>query len=404
MVPDKKIIKANQIEQVKSLLRETPLVDGHNDAPWRMRREHNSDLESFDFSRDTTAVNALLKTDIPRLRAGCVGGVFWSVFIPDSWAKDGAAKFVREQIDLVHRLVKKYPEYLEIALTEQDVRRIHSAGKIASLIGLEGGHSIDGSLDILREFYHSGARYMTLACAESNALADSATGTSNHHGLSRSGEKAVQEMNRLGMMVDLSHASTEAMSAVLDLSKAPVIFSHSSARAVCDSPRNVPDDILKILTEKNGVIMITFVTMFVNEVSRKHHEILHEEWKRLKSIYPDDEEKAKAEIAEWEKSHTPPGATMEQIADHIDHVRKIAGIDHIGLGSDFGGFRTVPIGLEDVSRYPALLSELMKRGYSPEDLKKIAGENILRVMRKVEEVSEYDGKGNRAPFAVNPSD
>jgi membrane dipeptidase len=387
MISDKKLHNSYPIDQVKSLLLETPLVDGHNDTPWRIRNEHNSDLESFDFSRDTSLINPLMKTDIPRLRAGGVGGVFWSVFIPDSWARDGAAKFVREQIDLVHRLVKKYPDHIELALTADDVWRIHKAGKIASLIGLEGGHSIDGSLDILREFYHSGARYMTLACAESNSLIDSATGERIHQGLSRFGGEVVGEMNRLGMMVDLSHASTESMRPVLDLSKAPVIFSHSSARAVCDSPRNVPDDILRIMAEKNGVVMITFVTMFVNEASRKHHDIFRTEWKRLKSLYPEDEQKAKNEIRKWEASHKQPDATMEQIADHVDHARKVAGIDHIGLGSDFGGFRTAPVGLEDVSRYPALFAELMKRGYSSGDLRKIAGENILRVMRRVEEVS-----------------
>jgi membrane dipeptidase len=387
MVHENTICGAGPIEKIRLLLREVPLVDGHNDTPWRIRKEHDSNLESLDFSSDTSGVNPLMKTDIPRLRAGGVGGVFWSVFVPDSWAKDGAAKFVREQIDLVRRLVNKYPDHLEIALTVDDIRRIHRAGKIASLIGLEGGHSIDGSLDILREFYRSGARYMTLGCAESNALIDSATGERNHKGLSRFGEEVVLEMNRLGMMVDLSHATTEGMRRVLDLSRAPVIFSHSSARAVCDSPRNVPDDILEIMAEKDGIVMVTFVTMFVNEESRKYHDIFHEEFKRLKSIYQGDEEKARSEIREWEKSRRQPDATMEEIADHIDHMRKVAGIDHIGLGSDFGGFRTSPVGLEDVSRYPALLAELLERGYSLDDLKKIAGENILRVMRKVEGMS-----------------
>ncbi|MBN1901897.1 dipeptidase [Candidatus Sumerlaeota bacterium] len=360
----------------------SPLLDGHNDTPWRIRREFNSDLESFDFSQSTADIDPLMKTDIPRLRAGGVGGVFWSVFVPDSWAKDGASKFVREQIALVHRLVDKYPDHLEIALTAQDVRRIHAAGKIASLIGMEGGHSIDGSLEILREFHHSGARYLTIAGAETNALADSATGETVHGGLSPLGKKVAREMNRLGMMVDISHASIGTMQAVLDVSDVPVIFSHSSSRAVCDSPRNVPDDILKIMADKDGVIMITFVNMFLNDDARKHHDILHKEWKRLKSLYPEDEEKAKEEIRKWEKFNPTPPATMEQIADHIDHVRNVAGIDYIGIGSDFAGFRTPPFGLEDVSLFPNLFAELMKRGYSSEDLIKIAGENILRVMNK----------------------
>lgn len=387
MVPDKKISHEDMIEQVKDILKKFPLVDGHNDTPWRIRKEFNSDLESFDFSQSTAEIDPLMKTDIPRLRAGGVGGVFWSVFIPDSWAKDGASKFVREQIDLVHRLVDKYPDHIESALTADDVQRIHAAGKIASLIGLEGGHSIDGSIDILREFFHSGARYMTIAGAESNDLADSATGKRIHKGLSPLGKKVVREMNRMGMMVDISHASIETMQSALDLSDAPVIFSHSSSRAVCDSPRNVPDDILNIMAEKDGVIMITFVNMFLNEDARKHHGILHEEWKRLKSIYPDDEEKAKEETRKWEESHPQPSSTLEQVADHIDHVRMVTGTDHIGIGSDFAGFRTAPVGLEDVSCFPALLAELLKRDYSPEDLKNIAGGNILRVMRKVHEAS-----------------
>jgi len=373
------------ILRVKDLLHGTPLIDGHNDAPWRIRQEHSRSLDALDFSRDTSTLNPLLKTDIPRLKAGCVGGQFWSVFIPDSWAIKGASRFVREQIDLVLQLVRKYPGDLELALTANDVIRIHASGKIASLIGLEGGHSIDGSLEHLREFYSLGARYMTLGCSESNALADSATGKRLHGGLSPFGREVVREMNRLGMMVDLSHASDETMRQALDLSQAPVIFSHSSSRALCSSPRNVPDDILKILAEKDGVIMITFVNMFLRDESRKHHDLYEQESRRIKDLYPDDPKKVGEELKKWEQRNPGSQVTLRDVADHMDHACKIAGVDHVGIGSDFGGFRTPPIGLEDVSCFPALLAEMSKRGYAPEDVKKIAGENILRVMRSVED-------------------
>jgi membrane dipeptidase len=381
------------ILRVKDLLRDTPLIDGHNDAAWRFRKEHNNSLEALDFSRDTSALNPLMKTDIPKLRAGCVGGQFWSVFVPDAWAEKDPARSVREQIDLVLKLVKKYPEDLELASTADDVERIHASGKIASLIGLEGGHSIEGSLERLREFYFLGARYMTLACSESNALADSATGKRLHGGLSPLGKEVVREMNRLGMLVDLSHASDETMRAVLDFSQAPVIFSHSCARALCNSPRNVPDDILKILAEKNGVIMITFVNMFLREESRKHHALYEQEWRRINDLFPDDPIRVGEELKKWEQINPGFHASLKDVADHIDHACKVAGVDHVGIGSDFGGFRNPPVGLDDVSRFPALLAEILNRGYAPEDIKKIAGENILRVMRSVEDKKEHRVSG-----------
>jgi membrane dipeptidase len=376
------------ILRVKDLLRDTPLIDGHNDAAWRFRKEHNNNLEAIDFSCDTSALNPLLKTDIPRLKSGCVGGQFWSVFVPDAWAAQGASLSVREQIDLVLQLVRKYPEDLELALTSDDVIHIHASGKIASLIGLEGGHSIDGALEHLREFYFLGARYMTLACSESNDLADSATGKRLHGGLSPFGKEVVREMNRLGMLVDLSHASDETMRQALDLSRAPVIFSHSSSRALCNSPRNVPDDILRILAEKNGIIMITFVNMFVREESRKHHALYEQESRRIKDLFPDDPIRVGEELKKWEQINPGFHASLKDVADHIDHACKIAGFDHVGIGSDFGGFRTPPAGLEDVSCFPALLAEILNRGYAPEDVKKIAGENILRVMRVAERIAE----------------
>jgi len=377
----------SSIQRIRELLKKHPLIDGHNDTPWRFRREHQNNLDAVDFSKDTRQVNPLMKTDIPRLRSGGVGGQFWSVFVPDKWANQGAAKSVREQIALVHQLAKKYPQHLEMAFSSDDVKRIHASGKIACLIGLEGGHSIDGSPDVLREFYKSGARYMTLACAESSDLADSATGKRLHGGLSSLGKNIIEEMNRIGMMIDLSHCSDETMKHALDLSKAPVIFSHSCVRSLCPSPRNVPDDILRKLAQSRGVIMITFVPMFLNNKAWEHHERYHAKWKEMKKQFPDDQEQVKQELKKWEQEHPFPPAFLSEVADHIDHAKKVTGIDCLGIGSDFGGFRNTPRGLEDVSQYPALLAELASRGYSDEDIIKIAGANILRVMRDVEEIA-----------------
>ncbi len=373
--------------EVRGLLREVPLIDGHNDTPWRYRKEHNNNIAALDFSRDTSQLNPIMKTDIPRLRAGGVGGQFWSVFIPDSWAGKGAAHYVREQINLVCRLVSKHPDALKMAYLAEDVKRIHSAGKIASLIGMEGGHSIEGSIEVLRELYSSGARYMTLTCSESNDIADSATDTPKHDGLSDFGKDVVREMNRMGMLVDLSHTSDETMRDVLDITEAPVIFSHSSARAVCDSPRNVPDEILKRVAENGGVVMVTFVTIFVSEKVCTYSRARDAEQTRLKLLFPDNPGKVEEEMKSWELRHPRPSATLADVAGHIDHIRRIAGIDHIGIGSDFGGFKTAPVGLEDVSCFPALLGELLRCGYTREDVEKIAGRNILRVLRTAEEVA-----------------
>ena len=370
---------------VRKILHDTPLIDGHNDLPWQYRK-HSNDFAGINLRASTKSLK--LVTDTPRLREGCVGGQFWSVYIPSEMNGPTGVKAVLEQIDVVYQLLAQYPDTFELALTAADVERIHKKGKIASLMGMEGGHSVDNSLAMLRMTYALGARYMTLTHTDNNDWADSATDKPKHHGLTPFGEEMVREMNRIGMLVDLSHVSDDTMRAALKVSKAPVIFSHSSARAVCNHPRNVPDDILKLTAANGGVVMVCFMPGYV--VERERSDLIEgdKERARLKKIYPDKPEKAEAEFAIWRKSHSEPKpATLADVADHIDHIRKIAGIDHIGIGADFEGFHGAVKGLEDVSCYPALLAELLHRGYSKADIKKIAGLNVLRVLREAEKVA-----------------
>jgi membrane dipeptidase len=376
-----------QLEVVRKLLREVPLIDGHNDTPWQYHL-HTNDFIAVDLAHDTSKIVPPMVTDIPRLRAGCVGGQFWSVYVPPTNPGPAALQAVIEQIDVVHQMCARYPDTLELARTAADVERIHRAGKIASLIGMEGGHSINNSLAALRMTYALGARYMTLTHIKNNDWADSATDTPAHHGLTPFGEEIVREMNRLGILVDLSHVSDETMRAALKISKAPVIFSHSSARAVCGHLRNVPDDILKLTAANGGVVMVCFLPSYVNETDRQYAELEKVERDRLEKEFPSDSARVKDGLNSWRASHPDPhAATLNNVADHFDHLRKVAGIDHIGIGSDFDGYRGSVSGLEDVSCYPALLAELMRRGFSPSDIKKIAGENILRVLRQAEKVA-----------------
>jgi membrane dipeptidase len=373
--------------EVRELLREVPLIDGHNDLPWQFRKR-GGDLNAIDLRVNNRSAKPALATDIPRLRAGGIGGQFWSVYVPGDLPGPEAVKAVFEQIDVVHQLAKRYPDTFELALTADDVEKIHKKGKLASLIGMEGGHSIDNSLGILRMTYALGARYMTLTHTKNNEWADSSADKPQHHGLTPFGEKVVLEMNRLGMLVDLSHVSDDTMRAALEISKAPVIFSHSSARAVCNHPRNVPDDILKLIAQKGGVVMVCFMPGFVVQRENVDLDAWEKENDRLKELYPNDTPKVEQGIAEWRASHPAPRrGTISDVADHIEHIRKVAGIDHIGLGSDFDGFRGGIEGLDDVSGYPALLAELLRRRYSKEDLKKIAGLNVLRVLRSAEKVA-----------------
>jgi membrane dipeptidase len=381
------IVASTMQAEIRELLREAPLIDGHNDLPWQFRKR-GGNLNTIDLRVDNRNAKPPLATDIPRLRAGGIGGQFWSVYVPSELPGPEAVKAVFEQIDVVHRLVEKYSDTFELALTAADVERIHKQGKIASLIGMEGGHSIDNSLGVLRMTYALGARYMTLTHTKNNDWADSSGDKPQHHGLTPFGEKVVLEMNRLGMLVDLSHVSDDTMRAALKMSKAPVIFSHSSARAVCNHPRNVPDDILKMTAEKGGVVMVCFMPGFVVHRESADLDAWEKENERLKKVFSNDSAKVEQGIAEWRKAHPEPRrGTISDVANHIDHIRKVAGIDYIGLGSDFDGFRGGIEGLDDVSGYPALLEELLRRGYSKEYLKKIAGLNILRVLKSAEKVA-----------------
>ena len=373
--------------RVARILRDVPLVDGHNDMPWAVRSRSKGSFEALDLSKDTSKLSKPMHTDIPRLKRGGVGAQFWSVWVPTTLSSDEAVRTTLEQIDLVHRLVARYPETFEPATTADDVVRIHRAGRIASLIGMEGGHSIGRSLGVLRMMYRAGARYLTLTHWENTAWADAGTDDPEHGGLSPFGEEVVREMNRLGMLVDLSHVSPDTMRDAMRVSEAPVIFSHSGAYALSSHARNVPDDVLKMMPEDGGVVMAVFLPAFVSEKVRKHHGKARAKKKRLMALHKKNKKALEAAMRRWRKANPAPKATLAEVADHIDYIVKIAGVDHAGIGSDFDGMRDAPEGLEDVSAYPALLEELLRRGYSDEDVGKIAGGNILRVMRRVEEVS-----------------
>jgi membrane dipeptidase len=373
------------------------LIDGHNDLPWEIRDRFKGRLAALDLKSDTSKIPpppdaAPLMTDIARLRAGLVGGQFWSVWVPVDIKGPEAVQATLEQIDLVKRIAAKYPADFEMAYTASDVRRIHKAGKIASLIGIEGGHQINDSLAVLRQMYELGARYMTLTHIRDTNWADSATDAPRHHGLTPFGADVVREMNRLGMLVDLSHVSPETMQAALALSEAPIIFSHSSARALVDHPRDVSDEILRLVAKNGGVVMVNFFPAYVSAARNQWEADRAAEKARYNSppyngLYIGQPERAKAALALWESEHPRPVTTLEQVADHIDHVRQVAGVDHVGLGSDFDGIPDAPRGLEGVDRYPALLMELMRRGWTDGEVAKVAGENVLRVMAAAEHVA-----------------
>jgi membrane dipeptidase len=370
--------------RAKALHKQAPLIDGHNDYPWALRENNiERDINKLDIAKPQPSI----MTDVARLRAGGVGGQFWSVYVPASMQGQTAVRATFEQIDVVHRMVRKYPETLELARTAADVERIFKAGKIGSLIGMEGGHSIDNSLATLRMFYAVGARYMTLTHGSNIAWADSGTDTPKLNGLSKFGEEVVREMNRMGMLIDLSHTSPDTMDDTLRITEAPVIFSHSVARALNDHGRNVPDNILRQLPKNGGVIMVTFVPGFLSPAVNEHGKRQQVERDRLRALYPNDTAKVDAELKMWLTTNPEPRATLADVANHIDHIRKVAGVDHIGIGSDFDGITSVPVGLEDVSTYPALTAELLKRGYSDADVKKILGLNVLRAMKRAEEVA-----------------
>ena len=383
---------------VREVLRQVPLIDGHNDAPWAIRSRVSNHLADFDFT-DTASGDRPMHTDIARLRAGGVGGQFWSVWVPVDLEGGDAVVTTLEQIDLVQRLTAKYPNDFELALTADDVVRIHGEGKIASLIGMEGGHSIDNSLAVLRQFYAVGARYMTLTHWKNVDWVDASTDTPEHDGLSPFGEIVIKEMNRLGMLVDLSHVSAASMHDVLNISRAPVFFSHSCALALNSHPRNVPDDVLKRIAEKGGVVMINFGSYFVDQKITERHAAYKAEELRLETLNPGDPQAVKDGMKIWLAANPLWTVPLGDLADHFDHVRKVAGIDHVGIGSDYDGIGALPKGMENVSGYPTLLVELMRRGWSREDIAKVAGLNILRVMHEVEKVAA-GLRQTEAPFEV----
>jgi membrane dipeptidase len=369
------------LARAKALHKQVPLIDGHNDYPWALRENAASDLDKLDISKPQPTI----MTDIARLRAGGVGGQFWSVYVPADDPRPVTSTL--EQIDIVHRMMRKYPDTFELALTADDVERIFKKGKIASLIGMEGGHSIDSSLGALRMFHRLGARYMTLTHSKNIPWADSATDTAVLNGLSPFGEAVVREMNWLGMLVDLSHVSPDTMKDAIAASAAPVIFSHSSSRAVNDVPRNVPDDVLSLLPKNGGVVMVTFVPGFLSPKVAAWGRLQEAEQSRLRQQFASDPAAQKTGLDTWVKANPAPRATIADAADHIDHIKSVAGIERIGLGGDFDGITSVVQGLEDVSTYPALTAELLRRGYTDDEIKKILGLNILRVIRDVEKVS-----------------
>ena len=374
------------LERAKRILRQTPLIDTHNDLPWRIREDSiaRGNVDAYDLRKRTPG-----HTDFDRLKKGMVGAQFWSVYTPGDWRDSGYARVQLEQIDIARQVIAKYPDRLALALSANDIRRDFKQGKIGSLLGLEGGHAIENSLGALRAYYDLGVRYMTLTHNVTLDWADAANDSAKHGGLTPFGDSVVREMNRLGMLVDLSHVSPATMSDALNVTQAPVIFSHSSARGLVDVPRNVPDSILRRLSANGGVVMVTFVPGFVSPAVLLYDQnTTRPAMKELRERFGNDTAAITRATKEWSSTHPAPRATLSQVADHIEYVRRVAGVDHVGIGGDFNGISEVPQGLEDVSTYPALFAELARRGWSDNDLRKLAGENFLRVFAQAESVAK----------------
>ena len=371
--------------RIDRILKATPLIDGHNDLAEQLRENYGLSVEDLASGTDKRAKP--LMTDMARLHAGRVGGQFWSVYIPSDITGDAAIRATIEEIDTVKRFVKAYPNDLAFAGTADDIVRIHKTGKVASLIGIEGGHQIGGSLAALRQFYDLGARYMTLTHFKNNEFADSATDDPKYHGITDFGRTVIHEMNRIGMLVDLSHVSDDTMRQAIQASKAPVIFSHSSARALADHNRNVPDDVLRLTAQNGGIVMVNFYPPYVSDAFRKWNAEEAAEEARAKSLFNGRPDGRDAAIKAWKAANPAPQVTVATVADHIDHVAKIAGYDHVGIGGDLDGIEVAPEGLGTVSGYPLLLAELIRRGWSDENLSKLAGGNLLRVLRQAEAVA-----------------
>jgi membrane dipeptidase len=367
-------------DEARAIHKVAIVVDGHNDLPWQFRIKSDFSFRHIDIAREQKR----LHTDIPRLKQGGVGAQFWAAYVPVE--RTDAVKKTLEQIDIVHRFIRDYPDTFEFAGSVDDITRIRQKGKIASLIGVEGGHSIDNSLGVLRTYYQLGVRYLTLTHTADLDWADSSAGKEKNNGLSKFGEEVIAEMNRLGMLVDLSHVSAETMRQSIKASKAPIIFSHSSAFALNQHPRNVPDDVLKMMPKNGGVVMVNFYPGFLvpdaTRALRRYNQYEEELRKKIT-----DEKEIEIALERFRKENPIPEATIHHAVDHIEHIIKTAGIDHVGLGSDFDGINAVPKQLEDVSTYPLITQELLNRGYTKEQILKVLGGNLLRAMREAEKVA-----------------
>jgi len=374
--------------RIDRILKATPLIDGHNDIAEQLRENHELKIENLASGTDKWASHPLM-TDMARLHEGRLGAQFWSVYIPSEVTGDTAIRDTIEQIDIVKRMVKAYPADLALAGSADDIVRIHRSGRIASLIGVEGGHQIGGSLAALRQFYELGARYMTLTHFKNNEFADSATDDPKYHGINEFGRAVIHEMNRLGMLVDLSHVSPDTMRAALEVTRAPVLFTHSDARALADHPRNVPDDILKLVAPNGGVVMVNFYLGHLSPEYIQWSAAKGAEDARLKALYVGQPGRREAGMKAWLDAHSAPRGGVGLIADHIEHVAKVAGFDHVGIGGDLDGIGIdeAPAGMNSVSGYPLLFAELIRRGWSDENLSKLAGGNVLRAMRQAEAVA-----------------
>ncbi len=400
---------AADIAKAKRVLAATPLVDGHNDLPWRIREDKDMarDVERYDLRKKTPG-----HTDLARIKEGMLGAQFWSVYIPGersdaayapqgtSASAPGYARVQLEQIEIARHVIAKYPEKLQWALTAGDVRKSFAQHKLGSLLGMEGGHAIENSLPLLRTFYDLGVRYMTLTHNVTLDWADAALDKPTHGGLTPFGKEVVREMNRLGMLVDLSHVSPGVMSSALDVAQAPVIFSHSGSRALVDHPRNVPDSILKRLPKNGGVVMVPFVTSFVSADAARWEQESSRQQQEIRQRMAADSAGARRAFGEWVAAHPKPKVTIAQVADVIDHIKQVAGVDHIGIGSDFDGIPDTVVGLEDVSKFPMVFAELARRGWSEADMRKVAGENVLRALAQAETVAKRLQKERRPSTAT----
>lgn len=387
------------LQAALAALEVAPVFDGHNDVPIQLRARFDNQINDFDFS-DTSGTaqshpqGRMMHTDLARLAEGRVGAQFWSVYVSPSLPEPEAVQMTVEQIDVTKRLIDRYPDRLALALTADDVENAFRSGRVASMLGMEGGHSIGSSLAVLRQMYALGARYMTLTHSTNTPWADSATDEPEHGGLSEFGKDVVREMNRIGMLVDLSHVSEDAMMDALDVAKAPVIFSHSGARAINGHSRNVPDSVLARLPENGGIVMVVALPGYINDDQRQWYANREAELARQESLYRGQPDVVERAMAEWDAENPTPDATIGDMADHIDHIREVAGVEYIGIGGDFDGMPTGPVGFEDVSGYPQLFAELARRGYSQVEMELIASRNAVRVLREAEryaaQVSDED--------------